>query len=499
MDGTTSVAMRQPLIQQFNSDSSIYIFLLTTRVGGLGVNLTGANRVVIFDPDWNPSTDTQARERAWRIGQEKAVTIYRLLTSGTVEEKIYQRQIFKQFLANRILVDPKQKRFFKTSDLYELFSLGDDKAIKNHGTETAALFAEAGDNVNVPNYFDARAEKKKKGSKTSKKNIKVEDLNSEDDDESRKMIEVELSDEKIRELQQLARKINRLFTRSLKENSTTEIEKDGSERREKRKSRLFDGKYDIPYLKRQRRHKYQEDENSEKSTMTQDDYVLGKLLSGAGVNSAISHDQIVGDGTQADEQLIEDEANAVASQAVASLRRLKRIREGCHNIVKPRFGGRRAKAFIDSNAVNDEAENKNSDEDGHDKKDGESAVFSGNSLFEGKKYDGIDLLTAIRKRKARMMSDSADEQNDEEEQCSSTSLSGNASTAVTKNRFDKLAEEINEFLIRCGGKANTSEVVDAFRDRVSIRDMNAFRSILKKLCVFKGSEKIWILRDEYRV
>ena len=72
-------------------DESYFVFLLTTRVGGLGVNLTGANRIVIFDPDWNPSTDLQARERAWRIGQKKQVTIYRLLTTGTIEEKIYHR------------------------------------------------------------------------------------------------------------------------------------------------------------------------------------------------------------------------------------------------------------------------------------------------------------------------------------------------------------------------------------------------------------------------
>lgn len=72
-------------------DPSIYLFLLTTRVGGLGVNLTGADRVIIYDPDWNPSTDVQARERAWRIGQTRQVTIYRLLTSGTIEEKIYHR------------------------------------------------------------------------------------------------------------------------------------------------------------------------------------------------------------------------------------------------------------------------------------------------------------------------------------------------------------------------------------------------------------------------
>ncbi|CAB4056997.1 ERCC6 [Lepeophtheirus salmonis] len=128
LDGTTSVSSRQSLIDKFNEDPNIFVFILTTKVGGLGVNLVGANRVVIFDPDWNPSTDTQARERAWRIGQKNQVTIYRLITSGTIEEKIYHRQIFKQFLVNRVLKDPKQKRFFKSNDLYELFTLKEGKS-----------------------------------------------------------------------------------------------------------------------------------------------------------------------------------------------------------------------------------------------------------------------------------------------------------------------------------------------------------------------------------
>ena len=138
MDGTTSVGARQGLISKFNNAKDIFAFLLTTKVGGLGVNLTGANRVVIFDPDWNPSTDTQARERAWRIGQTQDVTIYRLLTSGTIEEKIYHRQIFKQLLVNRVLKDPTQKRFFKSNDLYDLFTLNEGTSDK---TETSAIFA----------------------------------------------------------------------------------------------------------------------------------------------------------------------------------------------------------------------------------------------------------------------------------------------------------------------------------------------------------------------
>jgi DNA excision repair protein ERCC-6 len=138
MDGSTNIGIRQTIVDEFNTNTSVDVFLLTTRVGGLGINLTGADRVIIFDPDWNPSTDVQARERAWRLGQKREVTIYRLMTSGTIEEKIYHRQIFKQFLTNKILKDPKQRRFFKMNDLHDLFTLaGND----TEGTETGDMFA----------------------------------------------------------------------------------------------------------------------------------------------------------------------------------------------------------------------------------------------------------------------------------------------------------------------------------------------------------------------
>ncbi|KAG9239329.1 putative DNA repair and recombination protein RAD26 [Amylocarpus encephaloides] len=137
MDGSTNVKDRQTLVDQFNNDPDLHIFLLTTKVGGLGVNLTGANRVIIFDPDWNPSTDIQARERAWRLGQKKEVTIYRLMTAGTIEEKIYHRQIFKQFLTNKILKDPKQRQTFQMKDLHDLFTLG---STEDGTTETGQMF-----------------------------------------------------------------------------------------------------------------------------------------------------------------------------------------------------------------------------------------------------------------------------------------------------------------------------------------------------------------------
>ena len=137
MDGNTPIHTRQSLVDEFNSNPDAHVFLLTTKVGGLGINLTGADRVIIYDPDWNPSTDVQARERAWRLGQKREVMIYRLMTAGTIEEKIYHRQLFKQFLTNKILKDPKQRQTFQMQDLHDLFTLG---TATEGPTETSELF-----------------------------------------------------------------------------------------------------------------------------------------------------------------------------------------------------------------------------------------------------------------------------------------------------------------------------------------------------------------------
>nr|QDO16447.1 DNA excision repair protein ERCC-6 [Crypthecodinium cohnii]USW07847.1 DNA excision repair protein ERCC-6 [Crypthecodinium cohnii] len=123
IDGKTPVKKRLKLIEEFNGDTSLFSMILTTRVGGVGLNIIGADRVLIFDPDWNPMTDVQARERTWRIGQKRDVTIYRLVLTGTVEEKIYQRQVYKHFLSQKILNDPRQRQFFKWNDMADLFDV----------------------------------------------------------------------------------------------------------------------------------------------------------------------------------------------------------------------------------------------------------------------------------------------------------------------------------------------------------------------------------------
>ena len=79
-------------------------------MGGLGLTITAADRVIIVDPAWNPATDNQAVDRAYRIGQRRHVLVYRLITSGTVEEKIYRRQVFKGGLAKVTMNDTNPTR-----------------------------------------------------------------------------------------------------------------------------------------------------------------------------------------------------------------------------------------------------------------------------------------------------------------------------------------------------------------------------------------------------
>ncbi|KAM9126774.1 DNA excision repair protein ERCC-6-like isoform 2-T2 [Pangshura tecta] len=127
IDGTvTHLVERERRIGVFQSNKDYSVFLLTTQVGGVGITLTAASRVVIFDPSWNPATDAQAVDRAYRIGQKENVVIYRLITCGTVEEKIYRRQVFKDSLIRQTTGDKKNPfRYFTKQELRELFTLGD--------------------------------------------------------------------------------------------------------------------------------------------------------------------------------------------------------------------------------------------------------------------------------------------------------------------------------------------------------------------------------------
>ncbi|XP_018421548.1 PREDICTED: DNA helicase INO80 isoform X2 [Nanorana parkeri] len=91
LDGSSKISERRDMVADFQSRTDIFVFLLSTRAGGLGINLTAADTVIFYDSDWNPTVDQQAMDRAHRLGQTKQVTVYRLICKGTIEERILQR------------------------------------------------------------------------------------------------------------------------------------------------------------------------------------------------------------------------------------------------------------------------------------------------------------------------------------------------------------------------------------------------------------------------
>ncbi|KFK42719.1 snf2 super family [Arabis alpina] len=113
LDGSTPTNLRQSLVDDFNASPSKQVFLISTRAGGLGLNLVSANRVVIFDPNWNPSHDLQAQDRSFRYGQKRHVVVFRLLAAGSLEELVYTRQVYKQQLSNIAVAGKMETRYFE--------------------------------------------------------------------------------------------------------------------------------------------------------------------------------------------------------------------------------------------------------------------------------------------------------------------------------------------------------------------------------------------------
>ncbi|RLN92278.1 hypothetical protein BBJ28_00019650, partial [Nothophytophthora sp. Chile5] len=123
LDGATKVEKRQALMERFNRDDKVFCFILSTRSGGLGINLTGADAVIFYDSDWNPAMDAQAQDRAHRIGQTRDVHIYRLVSEHTVEENILRKAQQKRHLDFLVMSEGQfTTDFFSKASLRELMT-----------------------------------------------------------------------------------------------------------------------------------------------------------------------------------------------------------------------------------------------------------------------------------------------------------------------------------------------------------------------------------------
>jgi len=132
-----SVKKRAKIVADFNippeGTEPVFIFMLSSKAGGCGLNIIGANRLIMFEPDWNPANDGQAMARVWRDGQKKTCFIYRFVNTGTIDEKIFQRQAHKKALSSCV-VDGQQDvdRHFSVSELRELFRLNQNIICETH-------------------------------------------------------------------------------------------------------------------------------------------------------------------------------------------------------------------------------------------------------------------------------------------------------------------------------------------------------------------------------
>ena len=177
IDGSTAHEDRIAAIDEYNKPGSEkFVFLLTTRAGGLGINLTSADIVILFDSDWNPQADLQAMDRAHRIGQTKQVVVFRLVTDGAIEEKVLERAAQKLRLDQLVIQQGRAQQAAKAAA-----SKDELVGMIQHGARE--LFEDEGDadgSKSKPNYDDIDALLKQGEEKTKLLNAKYEELGIDD-------------------------------------------------------------------------------------------------------------------------------------------------------------------------------------------------------------------------------------------------------------------------------------------------------------------------------
>ncbi|KZV88268.1 hypothetical protein EXIGLDRAFT_619629 [Exidia glandulosa HHB12029] len=144
LDGSSKLEDRRDMVMDWQTRPDIFIFLLSTRAGGLGINLTAADTVVFYDHDWNPSNDAQAMDRAHRLGQTRQVTVYRLITKGTIDERIVQLARVKKEVQDVVVGNKQFNETNKPTEIAQLLLNDDELANLKDVTETAVPATESG-------------------------------------------------------------------------------------------------------------------------------------------------------------------------------------------------------------------------------------------------------------------------------------------------------------------------------------------------------------------
>ena len=177
LDGSTKVELRQQIVDKFNNDKKVFCFISSTRSGGIGLNLTGADSIIFYDTDWNPAMDKQAQDRCHRIGQTRTVHIYRLITLSTIEENIFKKSIQKRELNYVVMEDGK-------FDIDNMQNLNNKLNIQNiieegHLIKKTDSDDEANNNINSEEY------KKRRNNDNIKRLLEFENLHFDNPNEQK--------------------------------------------------------------------------------------------------------------------------------------------------------------------------------------------------------------------------------------------------------------------------------------------------------------------------